>query len=276
MSGSDLDALFQAATNAATAMSRPFDIPNGNKAVILPSGFSKVEFPPELPSHVKGIVTLESGDSFAEYINAYKNLDGETLLLASMADTSAMTIKAVLNYHEPISGAEPDSITVKHADHVAKFTPAFSEQYARWRKIDEKPMSQVDFAAFVEEFCRDIFDPAPATMMSVAADLEMSSGLEYKSKTNTQNGMVQLKFIETGSARTTDGAEIPKKFTLSVPIFFGEATTEIPVFLRFRAGNPLTFAIKIQDRETIEKEAFLAAVARIGANTEIKPLLGRV
>lgn len=276
MSGSDLDALFQAAMNAATAMSRPFDIPNGNKAVILPSGFSKVELSPELPSHVKGCVTLESGDSFVNYVNTYKGLDGKTLLLASVTDTSAMTIKAVLNYHEPISGGEPDSIMVKHADHAAKFTPAFSEQYARWRKIDEKPMSQADFAAFVEEFCRDIFDPAPATMMSVAADLEMSSGLEYESKTNTQNGMVQLKFIETGRARTSEGAEIPKRFTLAVPIFFGEAVTEIPVFLRFRAGNPLTFAIKIQDRETIEKEAFLAAVARIGTNTEIKPLLGRV
>jgi uncharacterized protein YfdQ (DUF2303 family) len=272
VSNTDLSELFSAANNAAIAATRPFDLPNGNKAVLIPNTYNIRECAPALPDHVKQRVAFESGDSFIAYVNAFKNKDGATLLLATARDFNEMGIVAVLNYHNPNEA----SIVVSHADHQARFIPQFSEQYARWRKIDEVPQTQNAFAEFVEEFCRDIVEPPSAMMMTIAADLEMSSALDYKSKVNTQNGMVQLKFIESGSARTTDGVEVPKTFMLRVPIFFGEEPVNVPVFLRFRAGKQLTFSIKIQDRETMEKQAFLGAVARIGEKTDMVPLLGRI
>jgi uncharacterized protein YfdQ (DUF2303 family) len=278
----NLAALLEMARDIATSQNALVELPNGKSAQFLPQGYSVREFSPELSSHVISKITFDDANSFIEYLNKYKNIDGECLLLASSTNNVVMS---VLDYHQPFRSETIPSdvvgmsdITVNHCSHIAAFCPTFSEQYARWRDIDEKPMTQAAFAEFVEEFCRDIIDPAPATMMTIASDLEMSSSLEFKSKTNTQNGMVELAFVEKGSATTKEGVPIPKQFSLSVPVFFGETEISIPVFLRFRAvkGGAVQFAIKIQDRETIEREAFLRSVHRIGDGVEIVPLLGRL
>jgi uncharacterized protein YfdQ (DUF2303 family) len=269
MDDTEAKSMFDLGRAAATAMRDFLTLPDGASLAMVPEGYKIERFSPDLGNHVGARVGFESADSLITYVNKYKDVDGQTMLFASPA---AMSVAAVLNYH----AAEGGNIEVRHADHVATFKPAFSEQYARWRKIDEVVLSQGDFAEFIEEFARDIIVPAPALMMTVASDLQVKGGQELKSKMNTQSGMVELVFVETGKATTSEGVEVPKQFTLFVPIYFGEEPREIQVFLRFRAikGGGVHFAIKIQDRDTLEKEAFLSTVARIGHGVGLTPLLG--
>jgi len=279
MSDEGLDALFEAAKDAATAATTRTSLGDGSSFVLVPDGYRIHTFGEPYPPYVRGSVCFSDVASFCEYVNAYKGVDGTPLLLADVVGQGVkggMSVSCILDYHNPASDGVADS--PRMCTHRAEYVPVYSEQYLRWRAIDEKAMSQAEFAEFIEEFYTDIAEPAPATMMEIASDLEMSSGLEFKSKTNVQNGMVSLQYVETGKATTKQGGEVPKVFRLNVPVFFGEEPSMIEVFLRFRVSKTdgLRFAIKIRDRETLEKERFIAAVESIGKATELTPLVGKV
>lgn len=274
---SDMAELFKRAHDVAAAGLAPRRLDTQQSYTVIPEDMVLHVFEDEYPNHVSQAVENIDAESFAAYVNMFKGKQGNNAVLfadlGNLVSRSVMGVTAVLDYHNP----DGEETIARHCRHRAVFTPQLSEQYARWRAIDDKAMSQEAFAAFIEEFANDIDTPAPATMLEVASDLEMTCGMVYKSRTNTQNGMSSFAFEETGKAVTKGGVEVPKQFSLKLPLFFGEAPVEIPVFLRFRAskGEPLQFLVKIRDRETREQNAFLQTVNRISELTQLTPLLGR-
>lgn len=270
-----MEPLFEAAKDAAVAAMKPTELKDGASFVAVPQSYRIHTFGEPYPGNVNEHLVFSDAESFSLYVNDYKGMDGTPLLTASIADDSKIA-RCILDYHT-WDGATREGAPRK-CQHKVDYVPMASEQYSRWRKIDGVTMSQAAFSEFIEEFCNDIVSPAPATMMEIAGDLSMSAGLEFKSRTNTQNGMVALQYIESGKATTKDGGEVPKTFRLKIPVFFGEEPVEIEVFLRFSVakGEGLRFAVKLRDRDTLEKERFLAAVNRIAEMTELTPLIGHV
>jgi uncharacterized protein YfdQ (DUF2303 family) len=211
------------------------------------------------PVRRKGTARATTLDSFIGLVQRHA---GANTAIFADANWQAPKFTAVIDYHEAVADGEGGApkITVgedEHArfgQHRIVYEFPLSEAWKVWVKFDGKPMSQQEFAEFLEERVHELSSPTqdetntardkfkttvanPTDLIELSRGLEVLVGARIKSKQNLASGEKQLVF-ET-EHRTADGGTItvPGLFVLNVSPFYAGDPLRIFARLRYRPGS---------------------------------------
>lgn len=267
--GETLEAVLKAARIADPVIDRP----NGLAFAFVPEGFrmQDVSDPYQLPPRIQQRVTVDDADSLIEYAKRF--LDDRSVIIA---DLDKLTIGVVLDWHSQNQVPEDIGVTLQPqpCQHIAALKLRNSEEFARWSAMEGALHSQMEFAEFLDENSSDIVDPDPAVMIEIARDLEATRGVAFKSGTRLQTGERSFRY-ETETHVKGD-LVVPQRFCLSLPLFFGEAPTEIEASFRFRP-NPdgLKLGYVWRRVEHVRQAKFQEIAFRVAEATGLPVFQGR-
>lgn len=277
------------APNMAEGLEIPYAIvPAGCQVSSLLAQKYPYGLPPRKPDHIKTTVSLTNAASFCAYVKLYA--DAHTRIFGNPEEFS---FRAVLDYHGASntpnlipdgSGTPapttPSTLSAEFMDHNAIFNLRKSEQWNVWIARNEKEIPQVEFAEFIEDNCADIVDPKSAIMLQIARELTAHMDVNFASKVTPKNGTTQFAYTEvltTGQPGQSGNMEVPDKFTILIPIFYGEQLVTVEARLRFRINSgKLKFIFKLYRPAELLSDAFNLASARIRQDLDMDILLGSI
>ena len=196
------------------------------------------------PERKTGVAKAQTLDAFVALTRRHA-----TAATAIFADTSwkAPSFTAIIDYHAETSGG-----AAGHCRHRVHYPFPLSEEWKAWIAQDAKPMSQADFASFIEDRIADLSSPTEAEKTALERDfsmlvatpadvIQLSRGLalqvdsKVKSAITLQTGELQVQFEET-HVGPGGGAplKVPGLFLLSIAPFFGGERIRVPIRLRYR------------------------------------------
>lgn len=234
------------------------------------------------PTAAKGIALVTTRASFCDLVDRHKD-DGSALF--AQVSKAAASVVAVIDYHE-----------LDHAPrfgrHRVRYDFPFSDDWIRWTKVDDAPMSQADFAVVVEERFVDLvsptederraFEPAvqaafgtPADILTLARGLEVHERSRLKNSVVNQNGTGTLVFESEHVDASGNTLKVPGLFMLGVPMFDGGLPVRVPVRLRYAARGPaLSWKFLIYRVEEFVRAAVDAELAAIREKTGLPLFYG--
>lgn len=270
MSSTEADAVAALATRAAQ-QAHVVKTGDGREFVVVPTGHSHFEVtdphgaPAKKPPYIRQSVVLQATDSLVAYVNRFKT--AETVLFADISNNS---ISALIDYH----GAK----TAEHVAHNATMTLPFSEEWKVWSGISGKLMGQLDFARFLEENGADVRAPSGAELLEACRDLQARRKVNFTKAVRTSSDNENFEFTDETEARTKGGIELPTKFVLGLPVYFGESDVEVHAFLRWKL-NPdeggLQLGIALHRAEHVRQAMFKLIVGSVGDQTGCPVVFGR-
>lgn len=236
---------------------------DGRIFIVLPDGTNIREVSDEhslrvtKPRYIKQNVTLQTQDSLVDYVKAFKT--ATTILFA---DIGANSIVALVDYHEHAKA--------EHVAHRATLTLPFSEEWRLWTEISGKLKPQLDFARFIEENAADVRSPSAGELLDACRDLQVRRKVNFIKAVRTASDNENFEYSEETNTTTKKGdLELPTKFVLGLPVYFGEPETDVHAFLRWRLDEgSLTLGIQLHRVEHVRQSVFqqivLAAAERTG------------
>jgi len=215
------------------------------------------------PTRKTGRVTVFDAASFNQVIK--DNSDAGNIAIYFDRNPNKPSVVAVLNGN----GTEGPGWGDFRANIEFRPTP----QWVKWKANDGKLLSQVDFAEFVEENLEDIADPAGATMLEIASQLQLVRSVNFRSKVTLQSGAFAFTHDQDDKASVGAGTiDVPQTFTLGIPPIFGLAAYRVPARFRYRiAEGKLMLGYKLQRVETMMEQIVEDVIAKIerGANVSV-------
>ena len=210
---------------------------------LTPPGFTS-----KAAEHIKQAVTLTAKDSFVEYLNAYKGPATRTF-----AEIASGQFVALLDYHTPQHDA-PSA----HVAHRATFALKPSEEWLRWSAISGKLKTQAEFVRFLEENMADIAEPSGADILELAKDFAANRKVNFTQSYRSQTGDTSFDYaVEIEGRSKTGHIDVPNKFVLRMPIYYGEPTANITAFLRFNIDDGrLGLGIELHRPEYVRQACF--------------------
>lgn len=257
---------------AVKAEGAPLIVKNdaGRQFLILPEGRRSQDITEPnavvdvLPDHIKQGVTLQTVDSLVDYANRFKTDD--TVLFADIEQNS---ILAAIDYHGPDDPA--------HLDHYAKLTLPFAVEWKTWTAINGRLMAQLEFARFLEENAADIAAPSGADLLEACRDLQAIRKVNFKKAVRTATDNETFEYSDETEARTSGGLELPTKFLLSIPVYFGGEPVSLFAFLRWKLDDgALSLGVALHRAEHVRQDVFKAIVDDAAARTERPAVFGRL
>jgi uncharacterized protein YfdQ (DUF2303 family) len=237
--------------------------------LIVPSGFSEKEVSDAYglklakPKYIKQTVTIETADSLVDYVNRFKGAD--TVLFAEI---SSNRIVALVDFHAATQAA--------HVAHRAKLELPFSEEWQLWTKISGKLMPQLDFARFIEENGADVRAPDAAELLEAVRDLQAHRKVNFTKAVRTSSDNENFEFQDETKATSKGGIELPTKFKLGLPVYFGDADTEVFAFLRWKLDEgALTLGIQLHRVEHVRQAVFKQIVMDVADRTKCPAVFGK-
>lgn len=249
---------------------------DGREFLIVPEGMAKHDIPDEfglkrtMPSYLQQSVTLQTVDSLVDYANRFKGAD--TVLFA---DISSSRIVAVLDFHTAAIG---DKIPeVRRAAHRADMQLPYSEEWKLWSGIDKQLKGQLEFARFIEENGADVRAPDAAELLEAVRDLQANRKVNFTKAVRTSSDNENFEYTNETNAASRGGIELPTKFKLGLPVYFGEPDTELFAFLRWKLDEgALTLGIALHRAEHVRQAVFKQIVLAVGLRTECPVVFGKL
>lgn len=237
------------------------------------------------PMRRKGEAKIRDRASFIAHVEAFKD---EHSAIFAVPDRENPRLLAVYDYNEKggIASAKP-----RFGQHRALYRCALSEQWKAWQEVNGDDLSQLKFAAFLEDHIEDvclvdgphiaeIAQLLEAKVGGPSAMLKLSRGLQVTATTTVHNaitlatGEVQVLFTELhkdGNGPITT----PNLFFLNIPVFDGGDAYQVAVRLRYRLNNGrLTWSIVLYRDDKIFDDAFTGVVDNVKESTDIAVYLG--
>lgn len=244
------------------------------------------------PERRKGTATLTTLDSFIDHTKRFK--DADSIVYAQRDETKPGLI-SVLDYHKQ----GPDNQDARFGGHRGVYRFPLSEQWQAWAEVDDKPLTQKDFAEFLEERILDILPPpidgraeggaltldllntlggeiaGPSRLLEVARGLKMQEQSEVTNAQNLASGETEIVFRTTHTNESGQPLKVPNLFLVGMPVFDGDAAYKMPIRLRYRRHGPaMTWIIKRYRPELVFFDAFDQAAKRVAAEAELPVLTG--
>lgn len=266
----EAEAISDLARKAATAST--IKTGDGREFLIAPEGATIREISDEhslqvtLPRYIKQGVTLQTQDSLVEYVNRFKTT--ETVLFADIAQN---TIVGLLDYHAADKAAR--------AAHRATLTLPFSEEWNLWNSVSGKLKGQLEFARFVEENAADIRAPDAAELLEAVRDLQAHRKVNFTKAVRTSSENESFEYQDETKATTKGGIELPTKFKLGLPVYFGEPDTEVFAFLRWAIDSEkggLSLGIQLHRAEHVRQAVFKLIVEGVASRTSCTAVFGKL
>lgn len=246
---------------------------DGREFMIVPNGFSSPEISDphglklSTPRYIAQVVTVQALDSLVEYVNNYKT--GNTMMFA---DIMANSITALIDYHGKDQKAQ-------HVAHRVTMALPFSEEWKLWTSIDGRMMGQLDFARFLEENHPDIAQPNAAELIEMARDLHAARNIKFSKVVRTDSDNENFTAEDTttlGSRSTGNSVELPRQFTVRIPVYFGEGAIDMSAFLRWKVGDEgMALGIKLWRPEHVRQAMFKQIVVGAAEQTTLSALFGK-
>jgi uncharacterized protein YfdQ (DUF2303 family) len=222
------------------------------------------------PRYVGQTVTLQSKDSLVDYVNRFKL--SSSILFADITNSS---MKAAIDYHGASDGYGPG--LTNYAAHFATMTLPFSEEWQTWTGISTKLMPQLEFARFIEENAADVAAPPGAELLDAVRDLQARRKVNFIKAVRTSSDNENFEYSDETEAKTKGGIEVPSRFLLKLPVYFGEPTTELFAFLRWRLDEgALALGVKLHRAEHVRQAVFKQIVIDIAERTGCPAVYGRL
>ena len=213
------------------------------------------------PASVNETVTLRTAAGFIDYVQTFK-----TAATRVFGDAARATVTAVIDYHFE----QPD--WCRHRATLA-FRP--TPEWTTWMGLSGRHLSQVDFAAFIEDNLPDIADPAGADILDVTRSLEAKKSVEFRSSIRLQDGSSQLTYDETVVGKGRGNLMIPEEFTLGLAPYEGSDVFKVIARLRYRiTEGRLELWYDLRRPHTVLEQVFTDAVTAVQAGLEITAWLG--
>lgn len=240
--------------------------------VMVPEGY-KVQMLPEClqndlrdrPHRVKQNVTVLDPASFINYYHLFADSNSRVF-----GDEANLAVSGIIDYHAAGDGAP------RWCSHQVRLMLRKSEQWKIWETANNKKMTQVEFAEFLEQHSMDVSKPSPAEMMEIANDLQAHTEVEFGSGIRQQDGQVKFKYTE--STKTSMGGgqvSVPDRFIIQTPPFVGGDVVPMEALLRFRVnGGKLQFWFTLIRPDAVIRTAFYAANAKISTDLSLTIIYG--
>ncbi len=233
------------AETLAKEMKHPIEMltgaPGAVRYIALPPAWSLVEQDNEsalnAPLRKRAKVKLLDADSFIDYVKRHGSLTDSTIWGNADYKAGSVGFVAIINDHGE------DDAKPQWRDHLARFSPEFSEEWRRWFGQNRKPMSQTEFAGFIEENLKDIASPdgaglpTGAQMLEMALSFEANQDMRFKSAIRLSNGGVQMSFVQDDDDQTLAKMQLFERFAVGIPVFWNGDAYRIDARLRYRARD---------------------------------------
>lgn len=256
-----------AALRAGQALGEPREHKGHQPYAIVPEG-SKLELlepEAERPNRVVACPTFDDAPSLIAYFNRFKD-PASTLF----SDTDRSQVVAVLDHHEAKDAP-------RYHSHRAVFTAKHSPEWLTWTRQSGKPMSQVEFAQFIEDNAPDILTPAGTELLEIATSIEATRSGEFKSKIERSSSSIVFGYSEETNAVAGGGKlEVPKEFSVQLRPYIGTGQHRLVAKLRYKLDSgTLRLWFDLIRAEQLRLAALDAIVLRIKDETATDVLAGR-
>ena len=267
---------------------------NDRVAVMVPKGMDLrsikflIDEYRDCPERREGTARLDSLESFIEWSLRFKQ--ERSAIFASGKSHGDASLTAVIDYHAAGADGEPS-----FCKHRGVYSCPASDEWLAWLGKDGKPMSQSDFADFIEDHLTDIANPAaklktidtfaeqhavkiatPSQMLDLSKGLEVNVGRKVVQRVSQQSGEARLSFEESHSGSNGQPLSIPGAFALLIPVFRCGGLYPIPIRLRYRIKDTevlWTFTMHRADR--VFQHAFDEACEQAASGTELPLYRGK-
>lgn len=243
------------------------------------------------PERKKGTTTLSTLDAFTAYVNRHKQAESVVFLDDSGA---APKLVAIFNAHGHSDGpnnGEPD-----WQDHRAHYSFPLADEWKAWTSELPESMTQVDFAAFLEERIGDVRAPSAAgektldllaslgvQAASPARLLELSRGLavnvesRVSAAVNLGTGEGSITYAEEHKGADGVQLKIPGAFVIGIPVFKLGPAYVMAVRLRYRARDGrVTWQLAVHRTEEVFEHAVAEAESHVAEKTGLPVFRGTV
>jgi hypothetical protein len=217
------------------------------------------------PERREGTAHFTDLKSFVAHVVRFKD-DGSALFADDSRDKPSIT--AVLDYHKIGAESAP-----RFGRHKSFYSFPLSEEWKKWREVDDCELDQIEFAEFIEDRITDVMMPpdslisgvreqeptdgsgdndqalldlvqkiggrvcGPSKLMELSKGMKVHDQQKVKQVINTSTGESQIQF-ETEHL-DADGApmKVPNLFLLAIPVFHNGPLYRVPVRLRYRVRS---------------------------------------
>ncbi len=244
--------------------------PNGTVVDLAPEALDKN------PKRKRAAISLYESGSFIDYLKRFK-IAAQSVVFGKASETGG-SFKAILDFHD----AQADATTPTAAnwgEHICELILAATPEWTRWINGNNKPMSQEQFAEFIEDNAPDIVIPDAAVLLDMVQFLEGKKDVMFKSGRNLRTGAIELNYSEQiaeTTGRRDDKAELPGRIIVKLMPFVGTTQVEIVARLRFRVSDSgkITFTYILDRPFKVLEAAFNAICAQIESDTGVPVMLG--
>lgn len=240
---------------------RPVTVTEPSQVAIVPEGFrvTDLEKFAEFPNRTKASPTLNTAGSLVAYINRFAA--GAAVIYA---DLESRILTAVLDHFE-------DGVP-SWCDHTASYRCPLSKEWQAWMDKDRSPMSQVEFAEFLEEHYKDIAPvsdgykgPSGGDLLTLATNFQVTREAKFQSVKRLHDGTFQFAYSEenTGTGNTT----LPETIKLGIAPFHGGEHYAIDVRIRYRLREgALKLWFEMIDPERVLEDAFKGVLDQVSSD----------
>ncbi|MEW6256919.1 MAG: DUF2303 family protein [Pseudomonadota bacterium] len=206
------------------------------------------------PKARRGTAKALTLESFIALVN--RHATDQSVVFADTTWTKP-SFTAVIDYH-PVMPGEGASF----GKHRVLYDFPLSEEWKKWVEMDGEPMSQFDFAAFLEDRISDLSSPLdaekaelerdfattvanPAELILLSRKLHVTVESKVTNALTLQSGAGQIQWEEEHKGADGKPITVPGLFILNIAPFFMGEKARIPVRLRYRAKTTITWSFHI-------------------------------
>jgi len=263
----------------ARQMRQPLMIDQGgNPIVVHPEDMKVTEIAHLLPipARRRGAPNFTDVTSFVIYVNSTKN-DDSRIYVDPDYSTGKLSIVAVIN---------DDGVNDQKAgwrDHRAVYVPRHSTEWVRWTGKNAKPMSQTEFAAFIEDNAEVFIGtavegvkfPTSGEMLQMALDFEAKQDTRFRSSVRLASGSYELNVVAKDDQATETKMTLFSRFALGLRPYLNEQAYRIEARLRYRAaGGELTFWYELVRPDLVIEDAVKGIIEKIKGAMSVPVLFG--
>lgn len=192
--------------------------------VVVPEGFEvhDLEYYHPGPRRIRADVSVETLESFLSYYERFSNNQSVIFVNRQKGE-----ITCIIDYHAPLSP--------EWCEHQIVYRMPSTPEWTAWKAKSGVPMTQSEFAQFIEDNAPDIVEPSAAEMLEVARNLQAKRKVEFKSSINEANGDVVLQYETETHAKGQ--IEVPAMFAIGMSVFQGGYPYRIEARLRYRISD---------------------------------------
>lgn len=232
------------------------------------------------PTRIEAKVNLTDTESFCNYFNRFKSSD--SLIFGNVTSDGA-TFRGVLDYHG--FPDEPETAKADYCDHLVTFTTQKTPEWEAWLKANRKPMSQIDFATWLEDNLHLFITPkepkdapTPADLLEMVKSLHGHQNANFGQSIRLDNGAHSVRYEEQVNVQgTVKGGEMvmPPFIYGGFALFQGMPGYLVQARLKTRIENrKLVIFFETVALEKTVRDCIDSVIERIEEKTESTILIG--